>query len=124
LYLHIVDSAAAELEGRQGPATWGNEGYYFAENGVHYWQDIAGWVAEEAFRQGYLQTGSISSQGSDEEELLKQTGPAVWNFRASCKSIRAKKLFGWDYKEKELKDEIPEIVRSEAERAGITKGFE
>jgi hypothetical protein len=46
----------------------------------------------------------------------------VWNFGASCESIRAKKLFGWDPREKELKDEIAEIVRSEAGLAGITKG--
>jgi hypothetical protein len=38
---------------------------------------------------------------------------------ASCKSIRARELFGWEPKERELKDEIAEIVRSEAERAGI-----
>lgn len=122
LYLEIVNSAAAELEGGKGTATWGDEGYYFAENGVHYWQDVAGWVAEEAYKQGYLKSGSVSARGSDEEGLLKLAGPAVWNFGASCESIRAKKLFGWDPREKELKDEIAEIVRSEAGLAGITKG--
>jgi hypothetical protein len=123
LYLEIVDSAATELEGGKGEATWGKEGYYFAENGVHYWHDVSSWVAEEAYKQGYLQSGSLSARQSDEKELLKLVGPAVWNLGASCKAIRAKKLFGWDSREKELKEEIAEIVRSEAERAGITRGL-
>jgi hypothetical protein len=36
LYEHVVDSAVTELEGGEGKASWGDEGYYFAENGVHY----------------------------------------------------------------------------------------
>jgi hypothetical protein len=36
LYEEIVESAVQELEGGKGKATWGQEGYYFADNGVHY----------------------------------------------------------------------------------------
>jgi hypothetical protein len=121
LYIDIIDSAAKELNGEVGRATWGNEGYYFAENGVHYWQDVAKWLAQEADRQGLLKGANDPTLGSDEEEILKYAGSALLNFGASCKSIRAKKLFGWNCKEKELKDEIPEIVRSEAELAGIKR---
>jgi hypothetical protein len=86
---------------------------------VHYWQDVATWLAEEADKQGYLKGGNVLTQKSDEEDLFKMVGPALFNYRRSCRSIRAKKLFGWCCREKELKDEIGEIVRSEAELAGI-----
>lgn len=120
LYLEIIESAATELDGGKGKATWGNEGYYFAENGVHYWQDVADWVIEEAEEQGYIQSGSVSTQKSDDRELLKAAGPALWNVGASCKYIRGRKLFNWEPREKQLKDEMGEIVRSEAERSGFT----
>jgi len=55
-------------------------------------------------------------------ELLKATGPAPLNVGATCKSHRAEKLFGWKPREGDLKDEIAEVVRSEAERAGLGKG--
>jgi hypothetical protein len=120
LYLDIINSAAIELDGGKGVATWGNDGYYFAETGVHYWQDVTAWLAEEADKQGFLKSGNILTLGSDEEEVFKTAGLAIFNSTRSCKSIRAKKLFGWDRRERELKDEIAEIVRSEAELAGIT----
>lgn len=120
LYLNIIDSAVTELQGGKGAATWGTEGYYFAENGVHYWQDVAGWLAEEADKQGCLKGGNSLTVEANEDEVFKYVGPAVFNCMSSCKSIRAKKLFSWGCREKELKDEIEEIVRSEAELAGIT----
>jgi nucleoside-diphosphate-sugar epimerase len=123
LYLEIIESAAIELDGGKGKATWGTEGYYFAENGVHYWQDVTDRIAEEAYRQGYIKRGGDSDRVIDDKELLKAAGPALWNLGASCKSIRSKELFGWEPREKELKDEIGEIVRSEAKRVGITKWF-
>lgn len=106
-----------------GTATWGDEGYYFAENGTHYWQDVADWITQEAFKQGYLRTELVSAPGPDEKELLKSAGVALWNIGASCRSIRARELFGWAPKEQELKDEIPIIVKSEAERAGIKRNL-
>lgn len=40
LYLEVIESAVAEFDekerGVKGKATWGEEGYYFTENGVHY----------------------------------------------------------------------------------------
>lgn len=121
LYLDIINSAVTELQGGKSAATWGTEGYYFAENGVHYWQGVAAWVAEEAEKQGFLKAGNALTVESIEDERFKYVGPAVLNSGSSCKSIRANKLFGWGCREKELKDEIEEIVRSEAELARITK---
>jgi hypothetical protein len=71
-------------------------------------------------KQGYLQGGSLA-KGTNDKELLKAAGPALFNIGASCKYIRGRKLFGWEPKEMELKDGIGEIVRSEAQRAGCKK---
>jgi hypothetical protein len=38
LYLLLIDAAA---DGGKG-VTWGQEGYYLAENGVHCWQEVGG----------------------------------------------------------------------------------
>ena len=55
-------------------------------------------------------------------ELLKATGPAPLDMGAICRSHRAENLFGWKPREGDLKDEIVEVVRSEAERAGLGNG--
>ena len=57
----------------------------------------------------------------NEKDDLRPAGPALWNLGATCKYIRAKTLFGWEPKERSLKNEIAEVVRSEAERAGIAE---
>jgi hypothetical protein len=85
------------------------------------WQDVADKIAQEANKQGFLKSSSVTKLEESETDLLKPAGPALWNLGASCNSIRAQKLFGWEPKEKELKDEIAEIVRSEAERGGIAE---
>ncbi len=118
LYLQIIESALAELAGGKGKATWNDEGYYFAENGKHYWQEVAGWIAEEALAQGYIKSHEIKETTAQELDFV---GVALWNWKVDCKSIRARKLFGWEPKQGSLKDEIPAIVKSEAEKLGVGK---
>lgn len=144
MYLKVIESAVDEMAGRKGKASWGAEGYYFAENGVHYvcppvlltkarklrrneeadceqWQDVANVIAEEAYKQGFLKSRGVTKLEDNENDILKSIGPAIWNLGASCKYVRAKQLFGWGPMEKELMDEIAEIVRSEAELGGFKK---
>ncbi|KXS93605.1 hypothetical protein AC578_2999 [Pseudocercospora eumusae] len=50
LYLNLVQEAAAggsTKEWPNKPATWGEQGYYFCENGEHVWGDVSLWIAEE-----------------------------------------------------------------------------
>ena len=63
IYLHVVEDAISELVGKKSSSTWNVEGYYFAENGRHYWQEVAKWIAEEATKQGFIKDGggSLSS---------------------------------------------------------------
>jgi hypothetical protein len=70
--------------------------------------------------QGYLKNADVLVAGSGDQRLTELAGSAVWNLRASCKAIRARRLFRWEPSEHPLKYEITEIVRSEAHRAGMT----
>ncbi|KAG8627231.1 hypothetical protein KVT40_004714 [Elsinoe batatas] len=51
--LHVADLAdlfvrlVEEAVKGGGEATWGREGYYFAEDGEFYWGDVSEWVLEE-----------------------------------------------------------------------------
>ena len=102
--------------------SWGREGYYFAENGVHYWQEVAGWISDEAGKQGVLKKGRVEGLGSDEEEVFRYVNSAGGNLGASCRSFRAEKLFEWKPRVKWGREEVGEIVRVEAGLKGLVKG--
>jgi hypothetical protein len=121
VYLYIIEDAISEVEGKKSSSTWNEEGYYFAENGRHYWQEVANWIAEEAAEQGFIKTGGVTELDDGDQKELNKAGAALWNLVSDCKSIRAEKLFGWKPKEGALKDEIPRIVKNEAERLGLNK---
>ena len=106
---------------KEGNATWGQKGYYFAEYGVHYWQDVADAIAEEVYKQGFLESEDVVKLEAGERDLLKPVDHALWNVGASCRYDRAEELFGWEPREKGLMDEIGEIVRTEVERGGFKR---
>jgi hypothetical protein len=119
LYLPVIEDAISSLEGTEGRTTWNEAGYYFAENGRHYWQHVSGWVAEEAVKQGLINDATATDLDEGDQKELDKAGLALWNLVSDCKSIRGQRLFGWAPKEGTLKDEIPDIVRSEAKRLGL-----
>lgn len=121
LYLQVIESAISEIDGKKGRATWNEEGYYFAENGRHYWQEVAGWIADEAAKQGLLKSGGVTELDEEDEKQLAKAGLSIYNLVSDCKAFRAEKLFGWKPKEGPLKNEIPNVVSSEAKRLGLTK---
>jgi hypothetical protein len=47
VYLQVIQDALGEVEGKKGRSTWNEQGYYFAESGKHYWQEVARWIGEE-----------------------------------------------------------------------------
>lgn len=60
LFIEIIESAVFELEeGGESKVTWNENGYYFAENGVHYWNDVEEWVVEEGVKLGYLSSSLL-----------------------------------------------------------------
>lgn len=116
LYISIIESAVLELEGKEGKATWNEGGYYFAETGRLYWQEVADWIAFEAVRQGFFQDSNPTEADEDDRKELFKVGVALWNLGVDCEAHRAHKLFGWTPTEEPLIAEIPEIVRTEANR--------
>ncbi|KAI1180799.1 nucleoside-diphosphate-sugar epimerase [Nemania sp. FL0916] len=105
-YALAVD-AALDPEKKKNPEIFGPRGYFFLNNGVHKWRDLATQIAEEAKKQGFI------AEAKTQEGEYK-------NYGANSKSIavRAKKYLGWEPHGKSLKDEVPDIVASEAKLLG------
>lgn len=118
-YLALVEAAVDQ----GGNATWGNEGYYFTENGQHIWGETAKIVVSTAKDQGFLTSDEIVTMSSDEaNQQLMPYASYMWGTNSRCKAIRARKLLGWSPKERSMNEDIPETVRIEAKRLGLVQG--
>lgn len=98
---------------KDDPEIFGTHGYFFAENGVHKWKDVAQWIADEAVKQGFMAEAKI------EYIPYEKIENSSWGTNSKSVAQRARKYFGWNPKGKSLKDSIPEIVESEAKLLGI-----
>ena len=116
LYLALLESTIANDD----KATWNEKGYYLVENGEHRWNDLAIAITKEAHERGFVKSDAVGIVGADRHgELLHAMGPAIWNLKSRARAVRAGKLLGWKATERGLMDEVPEIVASEAQRAGL-----
>ncbi|KAK7223783.1 hypothetical protein V2G26_011786 [Clonostachys chloroleuca] len=70
LFNRLVD-ATQDPSLANNPEVFGLHGYFFAEGGSHRWADVAGWIAEEASRQGFVREARIESLTQREVELLE-----------------------------------------------------
>ncbi|KAL9098814.1 MAG: hypothetical protein Q9163_005592 [Psora crenata] len=118
LYLLLLEAALAG----GGKATWGREGYYFAENGEHVWGQVSKAVASAAHKQGFIASDEVVTVSPQEADELTPFGSLVWGTNSRCRAIRARTLLGWSPKEQSLEAEIADAVSSEARRLGITVG--
>lgn len=116
LYLSLLEAAVAG----GGKAGWDGEGYYLVENGEHRWNELAQEVTNEAHKQGFIKSVDAGVLEGEERDKLKAIGVALWNVKSRAKAIRATKLLDWRPRERSLMDEVSDIVRSEAKRAGTT----
>jgi nucleoside-diphosphate-sugar epimerase len=103
----LAVGAALDPEKQKNPEIFGPRGYFFLQNGSHTWRDLATWIADEAHKQGFI------PEAKTKEGEYK-------NYGANSKSIaaRAKKYFGWEAHGRSLKDEVLDIVASEAKALG------
>lgn len=115
VYLALGDAAAAG----GGKATWGDEGYYLAENGPFVWGDIQRKVAEEAFAQGFIKSSDVESLDDAQTTEILSAGLYAWGSNSRGRAVRARKLFGWEPRQPKLIDMIPEIVALEAKALGL-----
>lgn len=114
--LHIYDvsdffvqavEATQDPSKANNPEIFGPKGYFFLENGVHKWSDVAKWVAEEAAKQGLIP-----------EPATKEVDFPYFGANSKAVAARARKYFGWTPKGPSLKDDIPSSVALEAKRLG------
>ncbi|KAJ5903451.1 hypothetical protein N7504_005834 [Penicillium tannophilum] len=115
VYLALGDAAA---EGG-GKATWNDEGYYLAENGSFVWGDIQRAVAQSAFEQKYIQSPEVEVIDGEQTTEILSAGIYAWGSNSRGRSLRARKLFGWEPKQPKLIELIPEIVAIEAKGLGL-----
>ena len=119
-YVKLVE-AAAEGGGR---ATWGREGYYFAENGELIWGNVSKAVAQAAHKLGFISSDQVVPITEKEADGLAWWGSALWGANSRSRAIRARKLLGWTPKKgkKDFDNDILEVVRTEAKRLDLVSG--
>ncbi|CAH0047337.1 unnamed protein product [Clonostachys solani] len=114
-----------------GKATWGREGYYFAENGLFVWGDVARALTGAAFEKGLIPSPTLKSVirtlDADRKELAPSTDlEPVSDQEAKLLRpflhymvLRAKKILGWTPRERLLIEETPDIIEFEAKLLGL-----
>jgi hypothetical protein len=115
LYLLLGEAAARG----GGDATWGNEGYYFAEDGEFMWGSICKAITMDAYKKGLIPSGDVKELSLEEAEKIDNGFPYMIGSNSRCKALRAKKLLGWSCRQRRLIDEVPDIVDGEAKALGL-----
>lgn len=118
MFVRIVE-ATQDPSKNTNPEIFGLHGYFFAEGGTHKWSDVAKWIAEEASKQGYLPEPLTKSVTQREVELMDGAANPSWGQNSKGVGQRANKYLGWKATGKSLREEIPAMVTSEAERRGL-----
>lgn len=115
VYLALGEAAAAG----GGKATWGDQGYYFAENGSFVWGDIQRAVAKAAFEKKLIPSPEVEPLQDDKVAELHPFGLYAWGTNSRGHAIRARKLLGWSPHRPSLLELIPHIVDVEAKDLGL-----
>ncbi|OCL13479.1 NAD dependent epimerase/dehydratase family protein [Glonium stellatum] len=118
VYLRLVEEA---VKGG-GNATWGPQGYYFAENGDFVWGDVAKAIAKNAHKKKLIPTAEIDNVTTEEADKLVSYGSYLWGMNSRSRAVRARKILGWNPTQKSLFDLLPDIVDGEARSLGLTTG--
>ena len=115
LFLSLVEAAA---DGG-GSAKWGDEGYYFAENGKASWAEIAASVAAEAAKKGYIASTELEKLDAKTADEVWEYATFFWGTNSRCKAVRARKVLGWEPSGPNVFDEISRLVAAEAGAMGL-----
>lgn len=120
IFLRLAEEAA----GGGGSATWGPEGYYFAEGGESAWGETAKAVAREAAKKGLIESAEVDNLSPEEVEKVVGDGgimAQLWGQNSRSRASRARKVLGWKPVMHGLGEDIPRTVDVEAEALGLTK---
>ncbi|VUC26013.1 unnamed protein product [Clonostachys rosea] len=112
----LVQHANSSATGSPDTEVFGPKSYYFATNGTHRWGEIAGIIAEEAHKQGFIKAPNKAQLPVDIAKEKYGMEPMTWGLNSKGAARRAQKLLGWVPKGPSLTDLIPDLVRYEGER--------
>lgn len=112
IFLRLVDNALDS----GGVATWGCDGYYFAENGEHVWGQTAKLVAEEVQRQGFTAATEVVSWSPEEADQHLESCVLFYGTDARCRARRAREVLGWLPRRHRIEEEITITVATEAKK--------
>lgn len=118
LYLRLVDATLDPLK-NNNPEIFGLRGYFFAENGFHLWADVAQWIADECYRQGYITEAATKAVTQADIDEMEGVGTVSYGCNSKGIAARAKKYLAWEPKGSGLKDTIAELVAKEALLLGV-----
>lgn len=115
--LFVLLGRAAAVGG--GDASWGAEGYYFAENEAFQWKDMHAVIARAAFAMGFIPSPEVEFLTTEEQiRGVLEDGAYVWGTNQWVSAVRARRLLGWKPHRPSLREVVPEIVAAEARRLG------
>lgn len=114
LFVLLIDEA---LKGG-GIATWGREGYYFAENGTHLWGDISKAVAKTAAEQGYIASPNVITWTAEEADAKLEFANLFYGTDTVCRALKARRVLGWHPHRHDIETEIKYTLEKEAEAIG------
>ncbi|KAI9719912.1 MAG: hypothetical protein M1828_006042 [Chrysothrix sp. TS-e1954] len=108
-YLLLAEAAAAG----GGKATWGKDGYYFAENNEHVWGEVSHELAKHGKKLGMLQTDEVDSLPADKVGEMVGAGPMLWGANSRGVASRLRKELAWTPKGPKLVDTMDEALQVE-----------
>jgi len=123
LFVLLVEAALDPSRRGSGGAddaeVFGPRGYFYTRNGTHTWGDVARWVADAAFREGFMAEPKTETVTMEEVCRLLGSSTSSWGTNSRCVAERAAKFLSWQPREGPLENEIPNVVKGEAELLGI-----
>ncbi|PYH38802.1 2-deoxyglucose-6-phosphate phosphatase [Aspergillus neoniger CBS 115656] len=124
-YCHVSDVAKAfvvlteeALKPNGGTATWGPEGYYFAEAGEFSWKGVSEKVTQIAHESGKLVTADIETLAVEDAIKFHPWAPVLWGGNCRSRASRLRAL-GWKPEGPSLWEAIPSIVEFEIRALGL-----
>lgn len=118
LYLLVGEAAA----NGGSPATWNDQGYYFAENGDFAWGDVLSAIAKDAHQKGFLPSAEVAQLSPAEIDPIFPGGHYYVGTSSVGTAKRGKTLLGWKPHRPSLLELVPSIVDGEARLLGVTQG--
>ena len=120
-YLLLAEAAAAG----GGKASWGKEGYYFAEHDEHVWGEVSQELAKRGKKLGLLETDNVDHLPSDKVGELVSAGPMLWGANSRGVASRLRKELGWAPRSPAMVDTIDEALQVEQDliKRGVPISF-